>query len=223
MWKFKVFVFLEALLMGAALVTIWSHHVSRVLLFLICFFLILYYYRKAEVNTSWLLSACLAFILLASLNLYVLLGLLLLLFFAFSLFLDQVNAYSHQKSSKKKANLLFGDQESLSKSQSSFSDINSIRIIGGDLIDLKDSVLSPDQNLIHLAKGLGNTRILLPIDMEVQLQVAAVYGQVRFLNQDVTYLRSQGQVFESEAYQRSNRSIKIVISQLAGEVEVIRG
>ena len=222
MWKFKLFIFLEALLLGAALVTIAAGSVSRMLFFTLSFLLLIYYVREADTNNIWLLAVFLFFVLLSSFNPFLLLALILLLAFSFLLFLEQIRAVSQTLDKDSWGNQLFGDYEETPKSNQTFRDINSIHLLGSDVIDLRDCILTRDSHVIQISKALGSTRIILPLEVEVELNVSTIYGKVKFLDQEEVYLRSQGRIFETAHYQETSKSLKIVLCHLAGDVEVLR-
>ena len=73
-----------------------------------------------------------------------------------------------------------------------------------------------------IRKGFGNTKIILPIDLELHLQINTLYGDLQFLDLPVRKMRNETIDIETAHYRRSHRSVKIVLVGIVGDVEVIR-
>ena len=62
-----------------------------------------------------------------------------------------------------------------------FDDINMVRLTGSDTIDLSNVIVTGKDNVVIIRKVFGPTKILVPIDVSVKLNVSAIYGSVRYL------------------------------------------
>ena len=226
MWKFKLFLFLETILAVLALVTMLAHDLSRVLILSILFLLMLYYHRGGQRNHILLLAAFVLFFFVTVFNPFVLAGLGLAVFYLYFILpsswqelkkktIWEAHDASHQTS-------WWGDREYFSQGDCQFDDLNLVRLSGRDVIHLDEVLISQHDNVIVLRKVFGDTKILVPLDVAVSLQVSSLYGEVRFFDEEVSVLRNASLSRKTSDYGRATKSVKIVISGLAGKLEVVR-
>ncbi|HEX0766828.1 TPA: transporter, partial [Streptococcus pneumoniae] len=78
-------------------------------------------------------------------------------------------------------------------------------------------------NVIILRKMVGTTKIIVPVDVEVSLSVNCLYGDLTFFNQPKRALRNEHYHQETKDYLKSNKSVKIFLTTMIGDVEVVRG
>ena len=97
-----------------------------------------------------------------------------------------------------------------------------LRVFGNDTLHLEEVAICDWDNVIIIRKGFGNTKIILPIDLELHLQINTLYGDLKFLDLPVRKMRNETLDIETVNYRRSHRSIKIVIVGIVGDVEVVR-
>ncbi|MHC5229759.1 cell wall-active antibiotics response protein LiaF [Enterococcus sp. LJL99] len=102
-----------------------------------------------------------------------------------------------------------------------WDDIN-INLLSGDtIIDLGNTLLPKDDNIIIIRKGFGKTRILIPLGVAVVLEHSTFYGNVIF--EDEKYqLKNETLKLFSNDFDTNNRRLKIITNSLVGDVEVIR-
>lgn len=103
----------------------------------------------------------------------------------------------------------------------SFEDINIIRASGNDTIDLTNVIVTGMDNVIIIRKIFGNTKILVPIDVAVTLEVSSIYASVDFFELQEYDLRNES-ITLGEAEDSSLKKVKIIVSTIAGNVEVAR-
>lgn len=102
-----------------------------------------------------------------------------------------------------------------------WDDIN-IDILAGDtIVDLGNTLLPKDDNVIIVRKGFGRTRILVPLGVAVLLEHSTFYGNVHF-EEEKYQLRNESVKFYSTDYDTNTRRLKIITNTLLGDVEVIR-
>ncbi|WP_086349795.1 cell wall-active antibiotics response protein LiaF [Candidatus Enterococcus clewellii] len=102
-----------------------------------------------------------------------------------------------------------------------WDDIN-IDILSGDtIIDLGNTLLPKDDNVIIVRKGFGRTRILVPLGVAVMLEHSTFYGNVTFENEKY-HLKNESLKLYSDSYDSNPRRLKIMTNTLVGDVEVIR-
>ncbi|MBL1224757.1 cell wall-active antibiotics response protein LiaF [Enterococcus sp. BWR-S5] len=102
-----------------------------------------------------------------------------------------------------------------------WDDIN-IDILSGDtIIDLGNTLLPKDDNVIIVRKGFGRTRILVPLGVAVLLEHSTFYGNVTFENEKY-HLKNESLKIYSDSYDSNPRRLKIITNTLLGDVEVIR-
>jgi hypothetical protein len=95
-------------------------------------------------------------------------------------------------------------------------------MVGKDTIHLEEVILTNHDNVIILRKGIGDTKIIVPVDVAVSLKVNSLYGELFFLGQTVRELRNESISLTTPDFDRANKSVKIVIASLIGNVEVVR-
>ena len=115
-----------------------------------------------------------------------------------------------------------GDLQHFSKQSRGYRDLNVIRVFGNDTLHLEEVAICNWDNVVIIRKGFGNTKIILPIDLELHLQINTLYGDLKFLDLPVRKMRNETIDIETAHYRRSHRSIKIVLVGIVGDVEVIR-
>lgn len=76
-------------------------------------------------------------------------------------------------------------------------------------------------NVIIIRKIFGNTKILVPIDVAVTLEVSSIYASVDFFELQEYDLRNES-ITLGEAEDSSLKKVKIIVSTIAGNVEVAR-
>ncbi len=95
--------------------------------------------------------------------------------------------------------------------------------MGKDTIHLENVILSNHDNVIILRKLVGTTRIIVPVDVEVSLSVNSLYGDLTFFDQPKRALRNEQFHQETRDYLKSPKSVKILLTTMVGDVEVVRG
>lgn len=102
-----------------------------------------------------------------------------------------------------------------------WEDIN-ITAIGGDsIIDLGASMLLEGENVIIIRKIFGRIRIIIPRGVGVKLNVSLISGKVFYEMEEYTLL-NDNLCYETEDYRQATRKLKIFVSSVTGNVEVIR-
>lgn len=133
---------------------------------------------------------------------------------------DPDNAESSNDDWSISTNKWFGDQN-LGNQVYQWHDINLKELAGDTIIDLGNTLLPADrENIVILQKGLGNTRILVPFGTGVYLEHSTFMGEVKFSDQHYQ-LKNQSLQVKTPEYLDSQRRIRIVTSQLAGDLEVV--
>lgn len=230
MRKFQFFLIVEAILLLLAMMTILSDDIPRFIAILILTLLALKFYNNTD-KINFILTACLLiFFLIMMLNPFIILAMIVGLIYI------MINHFSQvQKNNRlaelsfetrpvtltKYRNQWFGQEDDLSSDTYYFDDIDVIRISGNDTIDLSKVILRNQDNVILIRKVYGPTKILVPIDVSVSLTVSSIYGSVAFFDHKAYDLRNETIKLRSDDYEESNRSVKIVISNFAGDTEVM--
>lgn len=232
MRKFQIFLFIEACLLTGALIMMVSEHFSRFLLILLLFLLLIRYYTGRQGNNFILVAVSILFFFIIMLNPFVILAIFVALIY--SLFLlypmmsqerEETNlVFEDVVTVKKEKNRWFGNLHHFSSYQTCrFDDINLFRLMGKDTIHLEHVILSNHDNVIILRKLVGTTRIIVPVDVEVSLSVNSLYGDLTFFDQPKCALRNEQFHQETRDYLKSPKSVKIFLTTMVGDVEVVRG
>ena len=232
MRKFKIFLFIEACLLTGALILMVSEHFSRFLLILFLFLLLLRYYTGKEGNNVFLLVATILFFFIVMLNPFVILAIFVAVIYSLFLLYPMMNqereetdlVFEEVVTVKNEHNPWFSNLHHFSSHQTcQFDDINLFRLMGKDTIHLERVILTNHDNVIILRKMVGTTRIILPVDVEISLSVNCLYGDLTFLHQPKKSLRNEHYHQETRDYLKSNKSVKIFLTTMVGDVEVVRG
>lgn len=102
-----------------------------------------------------------------------------------------------------------------------WDDINFTIFSGDTIIDLGNTLLPREDNVILIRKGFGRTRVLVPVGIGIMLEHSTLNGNVIF-EEDFFRLRNESLKVFSEEYDGNSRKLKIVTSTLVGDIEVIR-
>lgn len=101
-----------------------------------------------------------------------------------------------------------------------WDDINYTKVLGDSVIDVGNTIIPKDQNIILIRKGIGNTKILIPEEVAVSLNLSVFLGRVR-IGEDELALNNETITFRSDRYEQASRQLKIVSNVLVGDIEVI--
>ena len=232
MRKFQIFLFIEACLLTGALITMVSEHFSRFLLMLLLFLLLIRYYTGKQGNNFILVAVSILFFFIIMLNPFVILAIFVALIYSLFLLYPMMNqeredtnlVFEEVVTVKREKNRWFGNLHHFSSYQTCrFDDINLFRLMGKDTIHLEHVILSNHDNVIILRKLVGTTRIIVPVDVEVSLSVNSLYGDLTFFDQPKRSLRNEQFHQETRDYLKSPKSVKILLTTMVGDVEVVRG
>lgn len=117
----------------------------------------------------------------------------------------------------------FGNQDYFNRGTAyPFDDINIVRVFGNDVIDLTEVALTGTDNVIVVRKSFGTTHVIVPLGVEVDLSASAVYGHLDFLDLVESDLRNEAVKFQSHHFLNASKRVKVVVSVLFGDIEVIR-
>ena len=232
MRKFQIFLFIEACLLTGALIMMVSEHFSRFLLILLLFLLLIRYYTGKQGNNFILVAVSILFFFIIMLNPFVILAIFVALIYSLFLLYPMMNqeredtnlVFEEVVTVKREKNRWFGNLHHFSSYQTCrFDDINLFRLMGKDTIHLERVILSNHDNVIILIKLVGTTRIIVPVDVEVSLSVNSLYGDLTFFDQSKRALRNEQFHQETRDYLKSPKSVKILLTTMVGDVEVVRG
>ena len=232
MRKFQIFLFIEACLLTGALIMMVSEHFSRFLLILLLFLLLIRYYTGRQGNNFILAAVSILFFFIIMLNPFVIMAIFVALIYSLFLIYPMMNqeredtnlVFEEVVTVKKEKNRWFGNLHHFSSYQTCrFDDINLFRLMGKDTIHLEHVILSNHDNVIILRKLVGTTRIIVPVDVEVSLSVNSLYGDLIFFDQPKRALRNEQFHQETRDYLKSPKSVKILLTTMIGDVEVVRG
>ena len=214
MRKFQFFLVVETILIALAFMTILASNLSSFILIVVITLLALRFYRLGSRNDFLLTASLLLLFLIFMLNPYtiaaVLVGILYVMINHFAQ-VKKKNRYALLTLQEegldvtKKPHQWIGNDEHVETDTYAFDDINVIRLSGSDVI----------------RKVYGPTKILVPVDVSVSLDVSSIYGYVRFFDAPEYDLRNE-EIRLSDHIDGRTKSVKIIINVIAGLVEVER-
>ncbi|MGT2961351.1 cell wall-active antibiotics response protein LiaF [Streptococcus caballi] len=230
MRKFQFFLLVECVLLGMGIMTILAHDLSSFILILALILLALRFYNQDSRNNFLLTTSLILLFLIFMLNPYIIMAVVLGIVYVV------INHFSQVKKKNRHAIIAFREQDVEAKPQRNrwigvdqhesdyyaFDDINIIRLSGTDVIDLTNVIVSGKDNVIIIQKIFGSTKVLVPIDVAVRLDISAVYASVRYFDFEEYDLRNESLKLWREEDEQSLKSVKLIISTLAGDVEVQR-
>ena len=129
---------------------------------------------------------------------------------------DQLKTHNNER----KKQQLFGNQR-IGNDIYEWDDINITLISGDTIIDLGNTLLPKDDNIVIVRKGIGRTRILVPLGIAISLEHATLVGNVLFEEEQFS-LKNESIKIYSNDYDENPRRLKIITNTLLGDVEVIR-
>ena len=230
MRKFQFFLLVECVLLGMGIMTILAHDLSSFILILALILLALRFYNQDSRNNFLLTTSLILLFLIFMLNPYIIMAVVLGIVYVV------INHFSQVKKKNRHAIIAFREQDVEAKPQRNrwigvdqhesdyyaFDDINIIRLSGTDVIDMTTVIVSGKDNVIIIQKIFGSTKVLVPIDVAVRLDISAVYASVRYFDFEEYDLRNESLKLWREEDEQSLKSVKLIISTLAGDVEVQR-
>ena len=230
MWKIQIFIFVEAVLLTLAAITILSIDFSRFVVLMVLFLLLLYYYFGKQKANFLLIALSVLLFFIVMLNPFVIAAILfavvygLLIAYPYMYKENEAVVFDVEEDTKirQEKTRWIGDLQHFSKQSRGYRDLNVIRVFGNDTLHLEEVAICNWDNVVIIRKGFGNTKIILPIDLELHLQINTLYGDLKFLDLPVRKMRNETIDIETAQYRRSHRSIKIVVVGIVGDVEVIR-
>ncbi|XJS09778.1 cell wall-active antibiotics response protein LiaF [Aerococcaceae bacterium WGS1372] len=101
-----------------------------------------------------------------------------------------------------------------------WDDVNIVTIGGNQIIDFGNTILPMDETTIVIRKFFGRTRIIIPNEIGIKLNISLISGAVVFESQRYP-LTSENFKWMSPDYRSSKRQINLIISVVFGDVEVI--
>ena len=231
MWKIQLFVFVEALLLTMAAITILAGNISRIVLIVVLCLLLLYYYIGKQRSNFLLVASSILLFFIVMLNPYVIAALLFAVVYAMLVAYpyfyrenEEVKIdYEEDVEIRQEKTPWIGDLHHCSKVNCHFRDLTITRLFGKDTIHLDEVIVVNHDNVIIMRKMFGNTKIILPVDVELSLQVNTLYGELRLFSQKPRKLRNETVSIETPNYRSSHRTVKLVIAGIVGDVEVVRG
>lgn len=103
-----------------------------------------------------------------------------------------------------------------------WQDTNIQSLIGDTVIDLNYTVLPKEEAVLMVRKVLGNVRIIVPYDIEVDVHHSVIYGSITIFDHKEQNCWNKVIHMRAKNYQQSSQRIKIVTSLAVGKLEVVR-
>ena len=229
MRKVQFFLVVETVLLVMGLLTIMSNNLSSFSLILVLILMALRFYNQDQRHNFLLTIGLVLLFLILMLNPYIIMAIVLGVVYVV------INHFSQVKKKNRYALIRFREEDLKAKPIRSqwigshthdsdfyaFDDINIIRLTGSDTIDLSRVIVTGKNNVVIIRKIYGPTKILVPIDVSVKLETAAIYGSVRYFDFEEYDLRNESLKLWHED-EEALKVVKIIVSTLAGDIEVVR-
>lgn len=188
MKKFQFFLLVECMLLAMGIMTILANNVTSFIFILVIILLALRFYNQDSRNNFLLTVSLLLLFLIFMLNPYIILAVLFGIIYVF------INHFSQVKKKNRYALIRFSEDgidvkqtkhqwigsATYESDYYAFDDVNIIRVSGNDTIDLTNVIVTGQDNMVMIRKVFGNTKILVPIDVAVTLEVSSIYATISF-------------------------------------------
>ena len=99
-------------------------------------------------------------------------------------------------------------------------DINMVFLGGNTIIDLGNSFMTDGERTVVIRKIYGRTRIILPREIALKLNVSILSGRVVF-EQQTYHLQGENFQWLTPQYFQVQRRINLIVSVVFGDIEVI--
>lgn len=229
MRKVQFFVIVETILLVMGLMTIMANNLSSFILILVLILLALRFYNQDKRNNLLLTVGLVLLFLILMLNPYIIMAVVLGVVYVV------INRFSQVKKNRF-ALVRFREEDLKAKPIRNqwigadmhdsdfyaFDDINMVRLTGSDTIDLSNVIVTGKDNVVIIRKVFGPTKILVPIDVSVKLNVSAIYGSVRYFDFEEYDLRNESLKLWHPKDEECLKAVKVIVNVLAGDVEVVR-
>lgn len=230
MRKVQFFVIVETILLVMGLMTIMANNLSSFILILVLILLALRFYNQDKRNNLLLTVGLVLLFLILMLNPYIIMAIVLGVVYVV------INRFSQVKKKNRFALVRFCEEDLKAKPIRNqwigadmhdsdfyaFDDINMVRLTGSDTIDLSNVIVTGKDNVVIIRKVFGPTKILVPIDVSVKLNVSAIYGSVRYFDFEEYDLRNESLKLWHPKDEECLKAVKVIVNVLAGDVEVVR-
>lgn len=101
-----------------------------------------------------------------------------------------------------------------------WDDVNIVLFGGNHILDFGNTILPQGETTIVIRKMFGRTRLIIPNDIGVKLNISTISGGVVFESQRYS-LTADNFRWMSPDYGDSNRKVNVIVSVTFGDVEVI--
>lgn len=126
---------------------------------------------------------------------------------------------NREETAKKIRRKWFGD-DTYGREIYEWEDVNFSKIAGDTVIDLGNTILPKEHNIVLIRKGFGDTKLLVPDEVAVSLDLSVFLGKVKIGEEELD-LKNETLKWRSSRYENSSRKIKLVTSVFFGEIEVV--
>lgn len=96
------------------------------------------------------------------------------------------------------------------------------RANGNDVIDLYDVNFRPEGNSLSIKKSAGNTKIIVPEDVAVALEITVHNGIVKIFDEE-TEINPVNFRYFSDMTEDTQKRMRIKLQVETGNVEVVKG
>ena len=119
------------------------------------------------------------------------------------------------------SNKLIGSQQT-KKSVYEWNNVNIQRGIGDVVIDLSNTILPKGETIISIRSMVGNLKILIPYDVEVNLHHSVVVGRAVIFQNHEKRMYNQIISCQTEGFHTAVQKVTIITSVFIGNIEVNR-
>lgn len=119
------------------------------------------------------------------------------------------------------SNKLIGSQQT-QKSVYEWNNVNIQRGIGDVVIDLSNTILPKGETIISIRSMVGNLKIQIPYDVEVNLHHSVVIGRAVVFQNHEKRMYNQIISCQTQGFNKADQKVTIITSVFIGNIEVNR-
>ncbi|RFU62412.1 cell wall-active antibiotics response protein LiaF [Peribacillus glennii] len=103
-----------------------------------------------------------------------------------------------------------------------WNDINIQGGIGDTVVDLSNTILPKGEAVISIRSFIGKIQILVPYDIEVSIHHSVFAGKADIFRHQEKMAFNQIISYQTAGYEKAGQKVKIITSQITGDLEVSR-
>ncbi|UOQ87149.1 cell wall-active antibiotics response protein LiaF [Gracilibacillus salinarum] len=119
-------------------------------------------------------------------------------------------------------NKWFGKYQT-TKNGFSWQDLNIQSGIGDTQVDLNNTMLPNEENVMVIRHFAGKIKVIVPYDVEVTIDHSVIFGDIHAFDHQKKNVFNRHVQLQTKGYRQSRQKVKIYTQMIVGKLEVRRG